>query len=411
MTSVPFPRVELRQLREGTGQVLRAARERPTFALYLIALGLLPIKWLSPFADAQAGWTDVFFAAAAVAWAVEKVRARARPHLRPVHYGLALYLLAGVLSAAVASSDPSVGRENVLIMAELVALFVLTSDFGRDDSCRRAIALLVLFATLVTAVLAVLALGLFYAHVDTNLVWIYGDLEPSDLYARVAAGFNSAPLLGSFCIFASAVVADRKSGLPDRVRAMAQVILLVLVVLTISRALVGFLVAAAIRFAAARGTRMARRVAIGAVIASLLLAATLTLGRLSVDPSKPASASYSLLDESDSPRLAAVESSAETFADRPLLGSGPGSLAGVSEGAGIRAHLTPLNVAATLGLPALAALAFAVLAIWRRRLTPTNVAIWSGLVGLGIDALTEDVEHFRHVWILLGLADADRRDD
>jgi hypothetical protein len=135
------------------------------------------------------------------------------------------------------------------------------------------------------------------------------------------------------------------------------------------------------------------------------------LGRLSVDPSRPSSASYSLLDESDSPRLAAVETSAETSADHPLLGSGPGSLAGVSEGAGIRAHLTLLNVAATLGLPALAALAFAVLAIWRQRFRPTNVAIWSGLAGLGIDALTEDVEHFRHVWILLGLADADRRGD
>ena len=67
-------------------------------------------------------------------------------------------------------------------------------------------------------------------------------------------------------------------------------------------------------------------------------------------------------------------------------------------------------MAATLGLPALAGLAFAVLAIWRQRRRPTNVAIWSGLAGLGLDALVQDAEHFRHLWILLGLADADRRD-
>ena len=298
MTTVPLPRVELRQLREGAGQLVRDARERPSFALYLIALALLPIKWLSPFADAQAGWTDVFIAAAAVAWAVGKVRARARPRLRPCHYGLALYVLAGVLSAAFASSDPSVGRENVLIMAELVTLFVLTSDFrrrrlmspgDRADGARGN-------AFMRPRALTVLALGLFYARVPTDLVGSYGGLEPSDLYARVAAGFNSAPLLGSFFSFASAVVADPKSELPGRVRALAQVILLVLVVLTVSRALLGFLVAAAIRFGAARGTRTARRLAVGAVVASLVILTTLTLGGLTIDPSKPWAASYSLLD-------------------------------------------------------------------------------------------------------------------
>jgi O-antigen ligase len=260
-------------------------------------------------------------------------------------------------------------------------------------------------------VLAVLALCLFYGRVPTDLVWIYGDLAPSDNYARVAAGFHSAPLLGSYCIFASAVLADRASGIPSRVRAIAQVILLVLVVVTVSRALMGFLVAAAIRFAVARGTPAARNLAIGAVVVSLLVAATLTVGRLNIDPSAPTSASYSVLDTSDSPRLAAVETSGETVGDRPLVGSGPGSLAGESEGAGIRAHLTPLNVAATLGLPALAALAFAIGAIWHQRRRPTNIAIWSGLAGLGIDSLSQDTEHFRHVWIMLGLADADRRED
>jgi hypothetical protein len=44
----------------------------------------------------------------------------------------------------------------------------------------------------------------------------------------------------------------------------------------------------------------------------------------------------------------------------------------------------------------------------RRR--PTPVATWSGLLGLGIDGLGQDIEHFRHVWVLVGVADAQRRD-
>jgi hypothetical protein len=73
--------------------------------------------------------------------------------------------------------------------------------------------------------------------------------------------------------------------------------------------------------------------------------------------------------------------------------------------------LTPLNIAATMGIPAVAALAFLLIALWRNRRRPTPIATWSGLAGLGLDGLTLDVDHFRHVWVLLGLADADRRSD
>jgi hypothetical protein len=66
-------------------------------------------------------------------------------------------------------------------------------------------------------------------------------------------------------------------------------------------------------------------------------------------------------------------------------------------------------VAATLGLPALAALVFLVVVLWRERRRPTSLAIWTGLLGLGIDGLGQDIEHFRHVWALIGLADAERR--
>lgn len=74
-----------------------------------------------------------------------------------------------------------------------------------------------------------------------------------------------------------------------------------------------------------------------------------------------------------------------------------------------RAHVTLLNIAATMGIPALAAITFLIVILWRNRWRPTPIATWSGLAGLAIDGLTLDSDHFRHLWILLGMADADRR--
>ena len=407
MLDVPASRA--RQL---TLEVLRAARERPSFALYLVALVLLPAKWLSPFAHRQAGWTDVFLAAAALVWIVEELRRGARPRLRAPHYGLAVYLAAGLASAAVASgTSHSTAAGNLLIMVELVALAVLTSHFARSRAGFRAIALVVLFDVALTAVLALLALGLFYAGKSTSLIWEYGDLKPSNAYARVAAGFYSAPLLGSFCIFASAVIAAAGTTLPRRARAAAQVALVCLVVLTVSRSIIGFGVAWAIRWAARSPSPAARRAVVGAVAVALAAMVALTLGRLQIDPASPSSARYHFLQVSGNPRLTSVRKAAETFAAHPLVGIGPGGLAGEIDHGASRAHLTPLNVAATVGAPALAGLAFAVTAIWWRRRRPTNIAIWAGLAGLGVDGLGQDIEHFRHAWILLGLADADRADD
>jgi hypothetical protein len=67
-----------------------------------------------------------------------------------------------------------------------------------------------------------------------------------------------------------------------------------------------------------------------------------------------------------------------------------------------------LSVAATTGIPPLSALVALLIVLWRRRSRQTNTAIWSGLLGLGFDGLAQDVDHFHHVWIMLGPADADR---
>ena len=56
------------------------------------------------------------------------------------------------------------------------------------------------------------------------------------------------------------------------------------------------------------------------------------------------------------------------------------------------AHCTPLNVAATLGLPALAGFALIPFALWRSRSRPLDRATWGMLAGLALDALGQDVE-------------------
>jgi hypothetical protein len=109
-------------------------------------------------------------------------------------------------------------------------------------------------------------------------------------------------------------------------------------------------------------------------------------------------------------RLQSATTSLETLAAHPVVGSGLGSSPGRRGSLAFDAHLTPLNVAATLGLPALAGLAFAVLCLWRARARPTDLATWGMLAGMALDGLGQDVEDFRHVWIALGLADAGRRD-
>src|SRR5437016_8102321 len=107
-------------------RALHSARERPSFALYLLALLLLPFKWFSPFSHQQAGWTDVVVAASVVTWAWEGLRAGARPRLRAPHWFGAAYLALGALSALLAPAGLHTGAQGILIMLELAALAVLT---------------------------------------------------------------------------------------------------------------------------------------------------------------------------------------------------------------------------------------------------------------------------------------------
>lgn len=345
----------------------------------------------------------MLMAAATAAWLIEAVVTRRRVRLRAPHYALGAYFVA-VAASGLAAPDRSSAALNILISAELVAIAVLTSDFARALPARRAISRVIYVVVVVTAIEAAVGLLLFYLGQQTSLAdgsSVY--LKPSALYTRVAAGFFSAPLLGSFCIAASAILALPGNGLSRRARVIGQLLLAGLVLSTVSRATISFAIAFAVREASQGASRLARRVSVAVLIGGITLLIVLTVLPLSLDPLRPTTTPAGI-----NGRLADIESAPSVIAAHPLLGEGPGSLTAVWHGEPRRPHFTPLNVAATTGIPALLALIALIVILWRRRGRPTNMAIWSGLLGLGLDALVQDVDHFRHVWMMLGLADADR---
>lgn len=242
-------------------------------------------------------------------------------------------------------------------------------------------------------------MALFYAGVETPLIGGHGGLLPG-YYARAQAGLYHPSLLASFCIFASAVLAHADANLSSTLRRTAQAAIAIAVLLTFSRGIIAFALSVVIRAACGRGHR---RVAIFCAVASVACIALLTLPNVRLDPSRPLSVH---LRDTPSMHRRAITSSFRTFIAHPLWGTGPGTHPGqLKPGMPFDAHLTPLNVAATLGVPALVGFLAIPLALWRRRRRPTDIATWSGLAGLGLDALAQDVEDFRHLWVLFGLAD------
>lgn len=379
--------------------------DRLARALYLATLLLIPWAALLPFPwlHENARWSDVVFALAVLAWAAGLVARRRLPRLRLVHAGLALYVGWAALSLVLATPRQPSGPAKLLGLLMLAALFVVTSEMAARPGMPAAISRTIAVSSLLTALAAVVGVVLSGFGTITPLVGTCGDLLPGPL-SRAQAGFPHPNLLASFCVFGYGVVSREDSGLTPRWRRIVIAALALTVLLTTSRAILAFGLAAAIRNAT---TPSRRRFAWG--LAALLVAAMigLTLTNPTFQPLKPWDVT---MRPEPSVRLQSATTSLETLAAHPLVGSGLGSSPGRRGSLAFDAHLTPLNVAATLGLPALAGLAFAVFSLWQRRARPTDLATWGMLAGLGLDGLGQDVEDFRHVWIALGLADAGRAD-
>jgi hypothetical protein len=370
----------------------------PAAVLWLAAIGALAFRWGSPLGSLvdNALLADILIAAAAALFAVDLVRGRVRIRLQPWHLWLAGYV-AWIAIAGLAAIDRHEAAKDLLLVAELAVLAVMTATFASQPGLARLLARVTLGAALLTAALALIGLLLFYAGHETGLLGRYGDLAESSKYARVRAGFASAPLLASWCIAASAIIAWPRGGLPRSWRIAGQLALAFVVIATLSRGALAFGLAMLIRWAAASPTQARVALTAGAIAAVIAALALLTIGNLATSP-------LSYETSYQGPRRQAVITSWHTFRDDPVFGIGPGTDPGVYLAQRFRAHLTPLNVAATSGLPALIALIGMFVALWRGRSRPTDIAIWSGIAGILIDGLAQDIDHFRHVWVLIGLA-------
>jgi hypothetical protein len=371
--------------------------------LYLATLALVPWGALVrfPWLHENAQWSDVVFALATTAWAAGLVASRRLPRLRAVHAGLALYLGWAVVSLLAASPRAASGPAKLLGVAMLVALFVVTSDMMGREGMPSLIGRTLAATSLLTAVGAVVGVALSWFGRITPLVGTCGDLLPGPL-SRAQAGFPHPNLLASWCVFAAGALSREDAGLSRFWRRLTQAALALTVVLTTSRAILGFALAAAIRGA----TSPFRRRFAGALAAALLVAiAALTLVNVTFSPLRP----WDLqMREGPSVRLQSAAASFQALLAHPFVGTGPGTSPGRRGLMPFDAHLTPLNVAATLGLPALGGLVLVVVALWRSRSRPTDLATWGMLAGLALDGLGQDIEDFRHVWVALGLADAGR---
>jgi hypothetical protein len=288
---------------------------------------------------------------------------------------------------------------------ELAVLAYLTSRFAADRGAFTLIVRVVTATSLLVVAAAILGLALFYAGLETSLVGGYGALVASADYARVQGTLEHPALLGSYCIFASAIVAHGQGVLPRRLMQIAQIALAVTVVLTFSRAIIGFALAWLIRVA---DTPRRRMLAAAGALVCVAAMTVLSFASISLDPSHPFDLRVSTADEPG--RSEELTAAIDTAGEHPLLGTGPGSLPAEAEDYGRRqAHHTPVGVAATLGIPALLVLIAFLALIWRDRSRPTNRATWGGLAALGVDGLGQDVEHFRHVWVMIGVAWAQSR--
>jgi hypothetical protein len=377
------------------------ARLASVLPLYLAAVALLPwstfprFPWLHPHAQ----WSDAVFALAALAWLTALARERRLPRLRLAHAGMGLYLAAASASLAAAGAHDASDAAKLLGIAMLVMIAVVTGDLAADPRFRPALAHTVAATMLLTCAAALAGAVLWVADCPTVLVSHYGDLLPG-AYPRIRAGFLHPNLLASFCVFAWGVIAHRDAGLSRGLRRATAAALAVTSLLTFSRGILALGLAVLLSRADTPFRRALATTAAGLLVAIL---AALTWYNVSVDPTHPAAAH---LGEGPSSRWQTATSSWSTLVAHPWLGIGPGRSPGMKDGAPFDAHCTPLNVAATLGWPALFGLAIAVIGLWRSRARPTDRATWAMLLALAIDGLASDIEDFRHVWIALGLAGA-----
>jgi hypothetical protein len=359
------------------------------FAVILLVPWSRPpaLPWLHP----RAQWSDVLLLLALLGFVVSRRRPFVSWH--PVHVAYGLYLASATFSWWGNGASHYSGSK-LLGLWMLVALASLVASFAARPAGARLIARATAASVVVVAAVVALGVVLFYGGFTTPLVGSYGDLIPGT-YPRMQAGFTHPNLLASWAIVAAGIVASR--GAFSRRTVHGLWLTLGFVTLwTFSRGLLGFILVVLV----ARATTPRRRLVAAAWCAfSLAIVAALTFGTLSFNPAEPWAVEWTA---EPSTRGQLLASAATTLTTHPWLGLGPGAASATMNGLPWEAHFTPLNVAATIGIPGLVAFLAIPLVLWRARARPTDLAIWGAVLALLIDGLAQDIEDFRHLWILLG---------
>jgi hypothetical protein len=352
-----------------------------------------------PPVAAHAAWADVALAAAAVFACVAWAKRRWSPSVHVVV--LAAAFVGWTILAALLAPAPALVP--VLGAAALGVLLVVTEMAVRaeGDALRDALARAWIYGAIAVGAIGLVAGAAAQLGVDIAPLH-RGDGELG--LAFRPAGVQRVGLVAELALVPLLLLVADGARLVGR---RARIAGLVLLTLVLAAGLTRSLLAAALGLGLQR--LKARPMRIGAVVA--LVAIAFVALRFDVHDSGAPGIRW---------RIAA--SAARTAAAHPLIGSGPmAEVAWVGwpgpddPPRGWTAHLTPLDLAASAGIPA--ALLFVILFAYalrragQARESPFGDAMWVGLWATAFDALMVDVEHFRHVWLLLGLAigSADRK--
>ncbi len=254
--------------------------------LYLATLAFIPWAALLPFPwiHENARWSDVLFALACLAGRSGccssggcRGCARCTSASRSTSAGRRS-------RSPMATPRPSSGPAKLLGLAMLAALFVVTSDLAGRPGMPAAIGKTIAVTSLFTALAALVGVVLSGFGILTPLVGTCGDLLPGPL-SRAQAGFPHPNLLANFCVFAlrRRRARGRRPLAPlaparDRgARALASL-------LTTSRAILAFGLAAAIRHATTPARRRFAWGLAGALVAAMI---GLTLVNVTFQPLRP----------------------------------------------------------------------------------------------------------------------------
>ncbi len=377
-----------------------AALHAWTLALLVLFAACLGVEHPAPPMPGHAQWCDLVMLAAASTFGAARLAGHP-PASRSIVASASIAAL--LVWAAVSAWANGVGGWKCLGWIELACVFAVTSSVAQGPRARDRI-----LRGWIVGATGLAAVGLLGAALSTaGIATAFGDPRGGNLGVpfRPVGVCASSNLLASILLVPVLLLTiDGPRLVGRKARRVLLPLLLATLALTMSRSWLGLGVA----WLAAQAMRSRARPwhLVGLACATAALVASC---RLHIRHDE---AGWSF-GTKPGIRWRVMAGALETALRHPLVGLGPSALPSVASweiGGPMRrwaAHCTPLDLAATLGIPALVAWCALVAdvgrAAWRAPRSPTRIALLAGLAGTLFDAFALDVEDFRHVWLLLGL--------